>query len=608
LRVTQILPGVTSNQLTSRMHIRGGDLNEVLLELDGVRLYSPYHLKDFQSVFSIINPSAIDSMVVRTGGYGARFGDRMSGVVEMQSLAPTEPRHYELSLSLLDTSVLSSGLFSNGRGSWVTTLRRGNLDVLARIGDSDIGKPQYVDFFNKLEYSLTPRNTVTAGVLSLDDKVTLNDGAEARAVADYDDAYYWLALKHSSESGLQSTFRLASADLRRKREGQIDDADRATGSMVETSAFDRVNLSADWAYGVSDRFRIRWGLDLATLSLDHSFESSRTALLPISIGDLSGLNNPPLAARVRLGRTLRAFYMSYRIQPIERLVAELGARWDDQSLTNEHQLSPRVNFLFDIGDRTSLRAAWGQFDQSQPLEKLAVADGALNLQGAEESQQLVLGLERRIGETTTLRIEAYSKRISRLNDRFENVYERASLIPELLPDRFLISPSSARIRGAEFSIEGASGAFSWWTNLTRSRADDRLPTGHFERSWDERWSFKAGGEWEGGAWTVTTSAVYRSGWPITRLQLIDGQLVGGPFNGRRLPNFASVDVRASRDLPTDRGELGWYIEVTNLFNRKNDCCLDYDFRPGAGTGSATLTTTRDGFFGVIPNLGLRWIF
>lgn len=608
LRVSQMLPGVSSNRLTSAMHIRGGDLDEVLFELDGVRLYRPYHLKDFQSVFSMINPRVIDSIVVRTGGYEAGFGDRMSGVIDMTSIAPSEPRHYELGLSLLDTSVLSSGLFSNGRGSWVTALRRGNLDVIAEIGNSEIGKPQYVDFFNKLEFSPTSRSVVTAGVLSLDDKLTLNDDEEARATADYDDAYYWLTLKRSSPSGLDSTYSLASAELRSKREGRIDDADRVAGFLAESGAFDVLSLDTDWVFGVSDRLHISWGLELRAVDLDREVRSERTALVPIAADDLAGLNAPPPSARVRLDQTRRAAHMSFRIRPLDRLVAELGVRWDDQSLTNEHQLSPRINLLFDIAERTSLRAAWGEFDQAQSLEEIAVADGASNLQSAEESQQVVLGIEHRLGADTTIRIEAYAGRISRPQYRFENIFERVGLLPELLPDRFLLTPSSARTRGAELSIEGGSDPFGWWANLTHSDTDERLPAGRFERSWDEPWSVKGGGEWKGDAWTVTMNAAYRSGWPITSLGLSDGQLVAGRFNDRRLPASASLDVLASRHLPTDRGELSWYVEVSNLLDRRNECCLDYDISPGAGGGSPVLATTLDRSFGAVPNLGLRWTF
>jgi outer membrane cobalamin receptor len=608
LRVPQGLPGVTGNQLTSRIHIRGGRYDEVLLKLDGVRLYSPYHLKDFQNFFSSINPRVIESMDIRTGGYEARFGDRMSGVVDMKSITPTDFRHHEIGVSLLETSVLSSGLFDNGRGSWVTALRRGNLDVISEAVDSDVGKPQYVDFFNKLEYALSPRWKVAAGMFSLDDKVTLNDGSDATASAGYDDAYFWLSLDQNAESGLEAAYRISFARLERQRIGNISDPNKVIGSLSERGKFDRQDLSADWGFPLSETRRIDWGLELSRSELNHDFQANRTVIAPIAIDELSGQNAPPAAALVRLEQSQFAFYTSFRVQPVRRLVTEFGLRWDEQTLTNESQLSPRLNMLFNISNRTSIRAAWGEFNQSQPLNEVAIADGMTDLQSAEESEHVIVGIEQLIGDTITLRFEAYTKNVETLNVRYENVFERASLIPELLPDRFAIQPVGAKIYGAEFSIDGEQGAYSWWGNISRGRTSERLASGQFKRSWDELLSIKAGGEWSGPFWTITANATFRSGWPISTLRLDNDQLVSDSFNGLRLPDYSSVDVRAGRMVPTRHGELNWYIEINNLFNHDNDCCIDYGYAAPSGTAPATLVTEPDHLLGTVPNIGLRLHF
>jgi hypothetical protein len=605
LRVTQRLPGVSGNQLSSRMHVRGGKLDEVLLRIDGVRLYDPYHLKDFQNIFSSINPRIIESLDVRTGGFEAKFGDRMSGVIDMQSIAPTELRRYELGLSLLETSILSSGLFDNGRGAWVTALRRGNLDFLSDAADSDIGTPQYVDFFNKLQYTLSSRWKIGTGLLSLDDKITLNDGEIATATADYDDAYFWLTLDQNTESGLEGAYRIAITGINRTRAGTIQDPNRVTGSLAEHSQFDRRVLSADWAYPLSDTRRIIWGIELAESSHNHSFRSDRNDLAPITIADIGAPSAPPSSALIRLDQSQGAFYSSYRLQPIRRLVAEFGIRWDRQSLIDASQLSPRINMLFDITRRTSVRAAWGEFDQSQPLNEIAIADGITTLQQAEESEHFVIGLEQQLGDTVTFRFEAYTKSVARLNTRFENLFERADLIPELLPDRFAISPMNATIRGAEISGEGERGAYSWWSNLARSRTEERLASGKYRRSWDELLSMKAGGEWSGAFWTVTATAIYRSGWPIGTLRLASDELIADNYNSLRLPDFSSVDVRASRRVSTRRGELNWYMEISNLFDHSNFCCLEYDYSPANGIEPASLSTATGDLLGIVPNFGLR---
>jgi hypothetical protein len=608
LRVTHNLPGISSDQLNSQAHVRGGVLDEVLLRLDGVSLYTPYHLKDFQSIFSAINPRIVESMDVRTGGYEARFGDRMSGIVDMQSVAPTDPRHFELGLSLLESSVLSSGVFADGRGAWLTSLRRGNLDVLAEELDSDIGQPQYVDFFNKLRYAVSPRSTLAAGIVSLDDKLALNDDTIATATADYSDRYYWLTLSRSGDRGLESDLTIASAKLVRTRNGSIDDPASVVGTLADTSTLDRLSLTGDFEYPVSDTLHIAYGFEIDALDLKGEAAVNRSFLLDIRSDDLLARNAPHAFARVDHEQTRRAIYVSYRLRPTGRLVLELGGRYDEQSLTGQSQTSPRLNMLFDFTPRTSLRAAWGRYDQSSSLDTLALADGETDILPVEKSEHAVLGIEHRFGANGTVRIEVYDKDVSRLNRRFENIFERVSLIPELLPDRFEIDASSAILRGIELSIDGTTGDFRWWGNFARSRTEDRLPTGTFERGWDEEWSVKLGGDWKGADWTLSASAWLRSGWPITGLSLVNDELVAGSFNALRLPDFTSLDVHANRRVVTERGELNWFVEISNLLDHENYCCLDYSYAPASSSGPATLAIERDALLGIVPNIGIRWEF
>jgi outer membrane cobalamin receptor len=604
LRITHRLPGVESDQLTSRMHVRGGSLDEVLLTLDGVELYSPYHLRDFQSVFSSIDPRIIESMDVRTGGYEAKFGGKMSGVIDMQTITPTDFRHHEVAVSLLSTSILSSGLFNNGSGSWTTSVRRGNLDVLAKSFNSKYGTPQYVDAFSKIQFSPLPSTRVAASLLSLNDNVSLRFEPESRASADDSDTYFWVSVDRSAPSGLEARYRVSTTHLNRTRAGDVDEADKVSGRLFDGSKFDRRTVTADWAIGIAQRLRIGWGAELAQLELDHRLDSARTDAVAIDVPDLTGPVIPPTAAGLELTQQQHSVYASFRFQPVARLVTELGLRWDEQSLTNQSQTNPRFNLLFDITGRTSLRAAWGEFSQPDSLSDLAVADGLLTLQSAEEARHSILGLDHRFGESGLFRVEVYQKTYEDLNRRFENVFERVSLLPELLPDRFAVDPSNATTRGVELSIEGARDRFAWWANLALARTKERLANGWFMRSWDQRRSVKAGGEWSGQKWVVTTNLAYRSGWPISNLLVVNGSLLADDYNAVRLPDFSSADIRASRSVDVARGAVNWYIEISNLFDHPNYCCLSYE----AGTMPDVVLTEYDELLGRVPNLGVRWQF
>ena len=69
---------------------------------------NPFHLKDFQGAFSTIDPAVVSAMHVYTGGFPVAFGDRMSGVVDIDPLMPDAPAYRELSLSFFNSSALIS--------------------------------------------------------------------------------------------------------------------------------------------------------------------------------------------------------------------------------------------------------------------------------------------------------------------------------------------------------------------------------------------------------------------------------------------------------------------------------------------------------------------
>ena len=88
VRALARLPGVASQDFSSRAHLRGGTPEETLFRFDDLRLYNPYHLKDFFGVFSSIDPGIVSDIRVYTGGFPVAFGDRSSGVVDIAPRLP----------------------------------------------------------------------------------------------------------------------------------------------------------------------------------------------------------------------------------------------------------------------------------------------------------------------------------------------------------------------------------------------------------------------------------------------------------------------------------------------------------------------------------------
>jgi hypothetical protein len=205
-------------------------------------------------------------------------------------------------------------------------------------------------------------------------------------------------------------------------------------------------------------------------------------------------------------------------------------------------------------------------------------------------------------------VEAYRKEFERLRPRFENVYHRVSLLPELLPDRIMLAPSSGEATGVELALDGQSAAWSWWLTLARSSVTDRIGGARVARSWDEPWSVKAGTRWSGPRWSTTVAATVHTGWPTTTLGIGEDGLAAGALNDERLPTFATLDIKASRRVALERGSLTWDLELQNALDRNNRYSLDYTLDFGAAGRPIAVQIEPRNWLPLVPSFGVLWEF
>ena len=83
LRAVARLPGTATGGFTAKSNLRGGETDETLVRFDGLKLRNPYHLKDYQAIFSAIDPAIVEGLDVYTGGLPVNLGNRMSGAISI---------------------------------------------------------------------------------------------------------------------------------------------------------------------------------------------------------------------------------------------------------------------------------------------------------------------------------------------------------------------------------------------------------------------------------------------------------------------------------------------------------------------------------------------
>ena len=617
MRAVARLPGTATGGFTAKSNLRGGETGETLVRFDGLKLRNPYHLKDYQAVFSAIDPAIVNGLDVYTGGLPARLGNRMSGAVIIAPREAPVGRHHEISQSLFNSSALTAGSIGGGRGDYLLSGRRGNLDLLLDLTDPDLGDPSYLDFYGRLGLQATDSLRVSGNLLVFADDIRLKDSdEEEQAEGSYYDQYIWLRLDHDLGRGLTGHTLLSHTYLDSDREGWVDRPGVSRGTLDDSRTFNISALTTEWTWWAGDRIQLNAGGEVSRSRGDYDYtDQVAYDLLFLTPGTP---DQPASASRFNLdpdGEQYAAF-LEGRVGLTPRLVADIGLRWDRETLTEDgdHMWSPRLGAVYRLSDRTSLRAHWGRHYQAQGIEELQVSDGVIAYQRPQRSDHLILGMDQQLPAGMELRLEAYRKNMDRLRPRFENLLDTQVLLPELMPDRIRVDPEKATAQGVEVSLSRLHGGnLGWWLSYAWSEVKDDIQSRTEERSWDQTHAVKGGLAWERGPWQFSVAASWNTGWPTTSARLSATEplplVETGPRNGDRLGQYLALDARLAREWRLAESTLTGFVEVTNLTDHSNDCCVEYRVKAGTGDEDESwLDLDRDDYLGLFPSIGIVWRF
>jgi hypothetical protein len=605
------------------LNVRGGRRDEVLLLIDGVEVRDPFHIREIGGAISLVDTNLVENMSFVTGGMTADFGSRMSGVLDIRTLEPAaddEERH-ALGVSFINAHARTQGTFADGRGRWLASARRGYLDlIMKRIQDDDEEfTPRYSDAFAKLSYEIGPNTSLAAHVLLGADELTfLHDDGVQSAAGDAQTATGWMTLDHAWSDRLRMLTIVSSGKTDRQRQAEDDRPEEVIAILNDRAELEFATLRNDWTWQMNDAHLIRWGLNTQRERGDHDYRRVSMITDPALVGD----QPVDTSASVLLDSQLDASgaYGAWRTRLLESVTMELGARWDRYRYgdgSTYTRTAPRVNIVFTPGRHTEFRAAYSGIHQPQSVYELQVEDGASSFSPPEKVEQITVGFLRRLGPAGSLRVDLYDKRYSDVRPLFANLFDAYELIPEAQPDRVRIDARRARVQGAEVTVRGAFGrGFSGWVGYAWSNAEE-YDGAWRARSWDQRHSATGNLQWQGSKWRASLASTYHSGWPTTAVNPTevlnpDGTTrlapVLGPRNGENLDAFWRVDLRASREVRLERGKLTWYLEVFNLLNRDNPCCIEDFALVSRPDGSFAAQPSFDYWLPLLPSFGVLYEF
>lgn len=614
-RALTLLPGTLSNDVTAEFHVRGGRRDETQILIDGQELYDAYHLKEQDNAVSVVATGTLSSADLTTGGFSAEYGDRMGGVLDMTTLTPSGKPRYRAGVGSVSAQLGGGGRFDENRGSWLVGLRRGTTDYVARLlGDED---PRFWDGYLKLDYRHGERASLRLNALGAGDELDFEkrvDGEVNRLQTEYDSTYSWLTHQQVIGSNLVVDTAVSMTSIERDRRA-LEIEEDVSFELRDLRDLDVLGLRQDWRLRLGQRHRLTWGWRLRDFDAAYDYRSTRAFDNPLALirhDSPEGTNE----FRDRFEERQESLYLTDRSQLSDRLTAELGLRFDRHSQTDESHLTPRLNLAWALGEHDVIRFAWGRYHQSQRPYELQVEDGDTSFQPVERSEHRVLGLERRAPgagrrSPTSVRVELYQRIVKNPRRRYENLFEPINSFPELEPDRVVTLAERARAEGVEVFVRGGWGErVAWWANYTWASTEDRVGGRWQPRLFDQTHSLNLDLDWRvTDRWRVNVAWRYHTGWPTTPLDVAEavndeGETVFAPVlglvNSERLSDYHRLDLRASRRWTIGSTEMSFYLDVQNVYDRKNPGGFDVEIDPDDGT----LESATEAWPGFLPSLGV----
>jgi outer membrane receptor protein involved in Fe transport len=604
LRALHSLPGIASNA-SARPYIRGSLSEDVLVRYDGIPLLDPFHLKNFQSLISAIDPAGIERIEVFSGGFPVQYGTRSGGVIDVTAPSYPEGHEFRASASLISAGVSSIGKAEEWPIEWLGAIRHSVLDMIDPVEDS-FGKPEFSDSLGRLRW-VTEQGAWTVGWLLLDDRLELGqEDFKEQATARYRDEYVWLARDHKFNDSLRTRASLTITSAERGREGTLLNPGVASGTLDEVRSFNGLDFSSDWTFRRSSSSTYTFGAQLAATRADYRYARHSEFSPEVAAAFSRGLVED-LDYRMRPEIVTYALYAANR-RKWAHFEAELGIRLDAQHYiggddSNHTQVSPRLNLRYDFADEWRLYGSVGRFTQAQHVEEWRVEEAQQVPDSAQVSIHSIIGLEYDRADGLRIGLEAYSKRWTTVVPYFDNELDPLALLPDLAPDRIRLDPHGSEASGLELSVrKPISESFTGWGTLSWARVADDFPPRDVLRSWDQPLSVTAGLAWKGSKASVSALAGWHAGWPRTPVEFSPLQI--DARNSRRWGDFISLDLRGSWTWNYASGDLTAVVDLTNATNRRNECCRVL----GMDDSAAVLTSEVENWLPALINIGVtyRW--
>ncbi|MGI8640171.1 MAG: TonB-dependent receptor [Pyrinomonadaceae bacterium] len=598
LRVINSLPAVSAaSGEFADLIVRGGSAEENLTFIDNIPVQDFTYFTDKYDGTrggraSILAPDIFERTEFSAGGFGVRYGDKMSSALDISLREANRERIQAVIFADSGTAGGSVDVPFGKRGSWLFSARRSYIDValdVAGIAEQGIiGYPRTLDFTNKFIFDFTPRHKLSVSVLNFFEDFDQSD-EQASNIDRRTDRFRLKRTSRRLIAGATLSSVFGTKTLAQTTVWATGAHNDGAFFLPFTSLLQRSRDLRDSQLGIKEEatsalaknLQIAFGGGIYFDQADYfTFENSGRFFSPLE----EEFNAAPRSNRLNLDTKTSAYayaQATWRITP--RFSVTPGVRLDRYGITRETLASPRFSARFDATSKIAFTFATGIYRQPPSLFVLSLTPNNRNLR-TQTATHFIGGIEWLFREDLRVRLEAYQK-------NYDNLIVQPLLpTPNFALDGNYFNTGSGTAKGFEISVQKAlTGFFSGQASysFTRSRRKFTANGIEFPSDFERPHQLTLIGITRFYGFSVAAKYRIASGLPFTRrtpveifpssfayLQRITQE---SDINALRLSNFASLDVRAEKRFDFKKWSFAPYIDYFNITNHNSVVQPNYEF-------------------------------
>lgn len=617
-RVVQNLPGVAFvNDGRNDLIVRGGSPSENLFLVDNTVVPNINHFGSQGTTggpLSIINLDFIRDVGFFTGGFSAKYGDKLSSVLEIK-LREGNRESFLTDINLSATgfgAVIEGPIGSRKRGSWLFSANRSYLDFI--FNASGFGfVPAYSSAQLKAVYDLSKKNILTVNAYANNDFVEFNNDTEEKkqdnqTILDNDQ---WGYVNSYELKSLLSKKSFALFNIGRTfNKFDYSGKDSSYNEVFKNNSKEgETTVKAEYFLNPVPATQLQFGSGWRFVNFENDIKQGQ---------DTSYFIDPVSGERYVLpaldftdkNKTNKAFVYSQATQTLfDKLKLNLGLRYDYFGFINKkNYISPRVSVAFLISKVFNVSFAYGSFYQSPSYIWLVANEQNRNLKDIN-ARHYIAGIEYLFSSDLRMTLEAYYK--------YYSDYPVSTLRPYLIlannggnfeqSDQFglepLVSAGTGFSKGLELFLQKSlTKNFYGTMSLSLFEAKYKALDGIERRSdFDNRYSFTITGGYQfAGSWEFSSKFRLTGGRPYTPINPADGTQLVSEYNTADLPDYSRLDIRVNKIWNFKSWTLVTYIDVQNILNKKN--ITDYNWN------KYTKQIESNESIGILPTIGINAMF